>query len=400
MSHYINKLIIQLECTRMHLRAAFSKKFAGGGGGGGGGGACPSFGCAPQLSTFSYPSGCVDILACVHVSCSSILMMAALAALWISPPCIDGQDLPPILYSSFFILLAIEIGVIIVETIIMSISYRGRIWATEKRKSLPNYIYIRLILLVFEIIAAIICSVASFNSHLIGKLECNSYRVAVALVKVSSVLIWIKIVGFKVRMCVFLDPCGCFTPGLLQHLSFLDTADDVGETPTPFLRERSDSWFTYIFRLKRPPLAPAYSRAPSYSATRYRKTSAVRFWDRQVSLSQNLRGGVTPEEFFREISRVHRNRIESRQMERRLRVIFCCLGVGGHRSRGIAVKDIARALYTLFDFDEEEEGRESVRLVLSDVIAGFKLVNRYQVMKAAGLKDNERLEDKFRMVRL
>ena len=341
-------------------------------------------------------SVCVDI---VHVSCSSILMMAALAALWISPSCVDGQDLPPVLYSSFFILLTIQIGVIIVETIIMSISYRGRIWATEKRKSLPTYIYIRLILLVFEIIAAIVCSIASFNSNLIGKLECNSYRVAVALVKASSILIWIKIVAFKVRMCLFIDPCGCFTPGLLQHLSFLDTVDDVGETPTPFRRERSDSWFSYIFHLKRPPLAPAYSRAPSYSASRYGITSAVRFWDRQVSISQNLRGGITPEEFFRHISRVHRNHIESRQLERRLRVIFCCLCVGGHRSRGIAMKDIARALYTLFDFDEEEEGQGSVRLVLSDVIAGFQLVNKYQVMKTARLKDNERLEDKFRMVR-
>lgn len=63
------------------------------------------------------------------------------------------------------------------------------------------------------------------------------------------------------------------------------------------------------------------------------------------------------------------------------------------------MKDIARALYTLFDFDEEEEGQGSVRLVLSDVIAGFQLVNKYQVMKTARLKDNERLEDKFRMVR-
>ena len=63
----------------------------------------------------------------------------------------------------------------------------------------------------------------------------------------------------------------------------------------------------------------------------------------------------------------------------------------------MALEDVGRALYTLFDF-EEEEGGEGARLVLSDVIAGFKLVNQYQRSKMERLGEGERLEDKFRKV--
>ena len=331
--------------------------------------------------------------------------MAALSALWLSPECTDSHDIPPLLYYSFFLLLAIEVAIMIDEAIIMSVSYRGRIWNPKPRNVLARYIYIRIALTLLEFAAGVVCSVATFNPHFVKKLNCNSDLVAVALAEVSTVIVWFKIVVFQVRMCLFLDPCGCFTPGLLQHLSFLDTADETGETPTPFLRERTDSWLTRFLPFKRPTQlrhnnspASGYVAPTSTTTSRERTCRVVRFWERQVTVSQNIRGGITPEEFTRQISRIHRNHIGLRRMERRLRVLFCFLCVGGHRSRGIALDDIARALYTLFDFEEEETSELSVRLVLSDVIAGFKLLNRYQTNKTKTLMEGERLEDKFRKV--
>ena len=44
-------------------------------------------------------------------------MMAALAAIYISPSCLGGdKHLPPLLYLSFFV-LAVEIGIVIDETV-------------------------------------------------------------------------------------------------------------------------------------------------------------------------------------------------------------------------------------------------------------------------------------------
>ena len=322
-------------------------------------------------------------------------------ALHVSPKCTEDSTLSPLLKHSFLVLLAIEIATAIIETVIMSVSYRGHIWEIEKRESLPRYIYVRFLILFLEFVVTIICTVATFDSEV----HCNSYYVAVALARTASVVIWTKLVVSLVRLFLFLDPCGCLTPGLLQHLSFLDEVDNVGETPTPFQRRYSDSWLTRIFHFQRPSLSHRGTTPTSGPvANRERRTSnIVRFWQRQVSVSQALRGGVTPEEFTHQISHIHRNHVGMRRLERRLRVLFCCLCVGGHRSRGIALEDIARALYTLFDFDDEEAeegGQESVRLVLSDVIAGFKLVNVYQRRKTERLQEGERLEDKFRMVHI
>ena len=283
------------------------------------------------------------------------------------------------------------------EAVIMSISYRGSIWNPITRQTVSKYLYIRIFLTLLELAGSIICTVASFSPSVTEHMECNSYRVAIGLAKASAILLWIKIVAYQLRFCLFLDPCGCFTPGLLQHLSFLDQADETGDTPTPFSRERTDSWLQRIFHLRRPITRSSFE-VPEMVDGRVMEERRVLFWQRQVSVSQALSGGITPEDFKRQVSRIHRSHVGLRRLERRLRVLFCCLCVGGHRSRGIAVEDIARALYTLFDFEEEEGKGEDVRLVLSDIIAGFKLLHRYQKDKMGRLKEGQRLEDKFREV--
>ena len=334
--------------------------------------------------------------------------MAALAALYLSPGCPNDQGLPPLLYWSLFLLVAVEIGTVIDEAVIMSISYRGLIWETAKRDSqIPKYIYVRLVLMVLEFLSVISCSVATFDPNLIEPLDCSSYRVAVALATVSCVVVLLKFLGSTVRLLFFLDPCGLFTPGLLQHLSFLDTADDVGELPQP---PQSPSYFPQFLWFKRPSSAGRESQlqlSPVQSPTspearlsrKQRRTpNVVRFWQRQVSITQTVRGGYTLDEISQQASRFRTNYIGLRRIQHRLRVFLCCLRVGGQGSRGLPLGDVARALYTLFDFDEGEEGGERVRLVLSDVIAGFKLVSQYQRGKTNRLAEGERLEDKFRKV--
>ena len=298
------------------------------------------------------------------------------------------------------------------ETVIMSISCRGSIWNSSVRRGITKYIYTRVFWTVLELVCGILCTAAIFAPAIIKEIDCNSYRIALSLAKVSIILLWVKIVIYQLRICWFIDPCGCFTPGLLQHLTFLDNSDESGDFPSPLARERTESWLKRFFHLRRPGVRSVYEVAEVIDG-RVEETQSVRFWQRQVSVSQKLYGGLTPEQLTTQVTRYHRSHVGLRRMERRLKVLFCCLCVGGHRSRGLAVEDIARALYTLFDFEDEEneagkdeegkgeEGKgeeekgEKVYLVLSDVIAGFKLLNRYQKDK---LKAGKKLEEKFRQV--
>ena len=322
--------------------------------------------------------------------------MATLAAVWFSPECED-TPLHPLIYCSFFIILVIEVAIMINEAVIVSISYKGTIWDPVPRRTFPRYLYIRIFLTILELIGGIICTVASFSPSLIKTLECTSHRVALGLAQASVLVLWIKMVACHLRFFTFLDPCGCFAPGLLQHLSFLDQADERGEAPTPIEKGRSNSWLWRFLHLKEPAKRVSYEVAELVDG-QIKEGKKLVFWQHQVKLTQTLHRGITPEEFAEQVSRVHNSHVGLTRLQRRLRVLFCCLCVGGHRSRGIAVEDIARALYTLFDFEEEKGKGEDVRLVLSDIIAGFKLLHRYQKDKMGRLKEGERLEDKFRKV--
>ena len=235
---------------------------------------------------------------------------------------------------------------------------------------------------------------ASFSPSLIKSLECVSHRVALGLAQASVLVLWIRMVAHHLRFLTFLDPCGCFTPGLLQHLSFLDQSDERGEVPSPMEKGRSNSWLWRFLHLKKPAKRASYEVIEVVDG-QIKEGKKLVFWQDQVKLSQTLHGGITPEEFARQVSQVHNSSIGLARLQRRLRVWLCCLCVGGHRSRGVAVEDIARALYTLFDFDEDCKKSE---VVLSDVIAGFKLLHRYQKDKMDRLKEGEKLEDKFRKV--
>ena len=90
------------------------------------------------------------------------------------------------------------------------------------------------------------------------------------------------------------------------------------------------------------------------------------------------------------VTQVHNDSVSRQNYERRLRAIFCCLGVKGHKARGAALEDVARGLYTVFSETD---------VVLSDVIAGFALLRNHQ--REQKKKGGEiALTRKFRMVSL
>ena len=69
----------------------------------------------------------------------------------------------------------------------------------------------------------------------------------------------------------------------------------------------------------------------------------------------------------------HRARIGSRKIKRRFKTLFCCcLGVGRHSERGVALEDAARVMQSIFN---------DVDLVGSDLVAGLILLNRNQRRK-------------------
>ena len=84
---------------------------------------------------------------------------------------------------------------------------------------------------------------------------------------------------------------------------------------------------------------------------------------------------------------IYKDDIFLNQQKRRLRSIFCCLGVRGQVAEPVAIEDGARLLYSVFG---------ETKFVLSDLLAGFALLRKYQQEKK---KEGEMaLTRKFRMV--
>ena len=88
------------------------------------------------------------------------------------------------------------------------------------------------------------------------------------------------------------------------------------------------------------------------------------------------------------VTKIHNDSINRKKIERKLRAIFCCLGVKGQKARGVALEDVARGLYTVFS---------EMNIVLSDVIAGFSLLRKSQ-LKIKKERGELALIKKFRTV--
>ncbi len=297
------------------------------------------------------------------------------------------MSLPPILYGSFFALLVIQVATAIGETVILSLSSRGTITITEPRRKLERYIHARVLLGFAELGALIACTFAVSSPSVTDDLDCSNgsgYSVALRLAQAAVIFQWIIIVSLFIKWMYYVDPLGCCTPGLIQYLTFLDASDDHGSVPSP-PTSPTDQVISPL-RLSTAhldatnPTTPTTksSRTPAggYFKAARRIASRIDISTAQVGQLQRLSSGV------------HNSNVNRGNVLRRLRALCCCLGVGGHRSRGTALEDVARALYTLF---------HGTNVVLSDIISGLVLLHKGQERKMSAGGRNALIE-KFREV--
>ncbi len=317
--------------------------------------------------------------------CSTVLLLAVLAAFYARPNCLD-VPIPPILYGSFFALLIIEVATAIDETIILSISSRGTITDDTLRRKVEWYVYARILLGFADLGALVACTFAVVSPSVTDDLDCPGggagYTVALRLSQAVVIIRWVILVAFVIKGLYYVDPLGCCTPGLIQYLTFLDSSDDKGTVPSP-TNEKDEVADQGISPFG---LTNAHVEMPTSPGNR------KRYWSRARRISSRaIDPSTIPVEHLQRIaSGVHNSNVSQGNMLRRLRAVFCCLGVGGHRSRGTALEDVAKALYTLFHGEN---------IVLSDIISGLILLHKDQERKLKGGGRNT-LTEKFREVRL
>lgn len=262
-------------------------------------------------------------------------MIGVLIYLFVGPEgCPDPpENVPPFLYGSLFAFIGVELPVVIIENIILSISLKGPIYDKNKRRWLPFWLLIRVILFFIEAAVVIICAGAVFGPapHGAGALQCPEYHdgplvFAEAVVVTLLVLLGIYAVGFT----IFLDPLGiCCAPSVLEDLGHIDEAEDELDA------------------------------------------------DLREYLSNNNLG------------KLHRNHIGFGRAFRKVRGALCCLDAGGKRSRTTAMQEVALALHTVFSEAGRVDKRDGItgkvdkrdRIVPSDLVAGMILVSRNQKHK-------------------
>jgi hypothetical protein len=175
---------------------------------------------------------------------------------------------------------------------------------------------------------------------------------------------WLVYFCFLLKVLIYIDPIGCLSPGLLEHVSFLD---DSHEQAT---EEADNGSVTMVTRGEDVLL-----------------TKQVSYWI--SAREQHLRrvsNGRRAERVTAERVAVRKTAVSQSKIRRRLGALFCCLCIRDKRSVGVALEEVARGFYTIF-------GDTDNRVVLTDIIAGLRLVHHDQ-------KNNPNLTEKFRKVYL
>lgn len=237
---------------------------------------------------------------------------------------------------------------------------------------MPHLIYLRILLAVFELLAIAASLVSLFHPWSISTVEqCEdlesrlAFARAVVLFQVACYLLFLG------KACIYTDPLGCFTPGLLERMKLLDNEDGRGS----LLLSPSEH---FMAEGKKAITQRAMSVDSSSAAT---EVSMWRHKNRLFNIQSND---------IERATKVHNDSINRQKYERRLRALFCCFGVKGQKSRGVALEDVARGLYTVFSETDT---------VLSDVIAGFSLLREHQLKQKKKYGGGElALTKKFRMV--
>ena len=306
-----------------------------------------------------------------------------LFTLYIAPGCVTNP-VPPLLYGSFFALLVVIVITAINETVILSLSSKGSVLDVVKpRRHITKFVYIKVLLSTAEFIALMACTVSISHKKVKLELECDGFDNALRLSLAVVVIQWVVFAGLLIKTALYVDPCGLFSPGLLERLSMFDDSDNKGSFVISTARAGFDSDTTLTEEQRR--RQRTFERTDSYLKSQILTANNLHYWEtkRARIFSANI-SQPSFDKIKNDHSKVHNAEISRRKLQRRLQVLCCCLGIGGHRSRGVALDDVARGLYTIFSETD---------VVLSDVIAGFHLLHRHQKRKC---RKGKSIVDKFR----
>lgn len=248
-------------------------------------------------------------------------MVGVLVYLFITPSGCDSDDseVPPFLYGSLFALATLEVIIMINEVVIFSISSRGAIHDTESRKTLPGFLFVRVILFVLEVAVVIVCLFAVFSPSVSGQLDCKEIQNGpLTFARVLLIALLVILAVYAVGFLVFIDACSCLTPDFLKDMTHLNAIggdgihdDKLDEKERKVLEEYGTGKF-------------------------------------------------------------HRSKVGKGKILRRVWALLCCHRGSGHRSRTVALNDLAKAIYTVFSDSD---------VVVSDLVVGLILVNRHQKKK-------------------
>lgn len=296
----------------------------------------------------------------IQLDCRLSLLLSCLVALFV----VDLQcSIPALVYGSLLAMSAVQVLFLLNEGAILVLSGRGSIWRnTNPRKHITKFIFIRALVAVLELCCLVLATVAVWlPSSTQSLLACPSTSTALHVTRAVIFFVWIVYFCFLLKVLIYVDPIGCFSPGLLEHISFLDTSQEQ-------VTEAADGPVTTATSGKDVVLTKQVSYWVSAREQRLRRVSNGRGT-----------GTITAERVALQSTAVSQSKIR-----RRLGALFCCLCIRDERSVGVALEEVARGFYTIF-------GDTDRPIVLTDIIAGFRLVHHDQ-------KNNPNLSEKFRKV--
>lgn len=273
-------------------------------------------------------------------------------------------SIPGLVYGSLLAVSAVQVLFLLNEGAILVQSGRGSIWKhTDPRKHITKFIFIRGLIAVLEFCGLVVASIAVWlRSSSEALMACPATSTVLHVTRALTIFMWLVYLCFLIKVLIYIDPIGCFSPGLLEHISFLDDSDEQ--------------------------VTEAADNGPVSMVTRGEDillTKQVSYW---ISASeQRLRrvsNGRRAERVNAERVAMHKTAVSQSKIRRRLGALFCCLCVRDKRSVGVALEEVARGFYTIF-------GDTDNRVVLTDIIAGLRLVHHDQ-------KNNPNLTEKFRKV--
>ena len=276
-----------------------------------------------------------------------------------------GCSVPPLVYGSLLIMCTVQVIFLFNEGVILVQSGRGSIWNnTSPRKHITKFVYVRGVVAVFELCGLVLASVAIWlHSSVHTLLACPSTTTALHFTRAVIFLHWIIFLCFLLKTLFYVDPLGCFSPGLLEHISLLDSSQEQAT-----LHIKTDGETVAMATSKEDVLL----------------TRQVSYWisgrEQFLRRISNTGGGSSVDR----VSMQGRSGVSQSKVKRRLSALFCCLCTRDKRSVGVALEEVAMGFYTIF-------GDSDSRVVLTDVIAGLRLLHYDQ-------KSNQNLSEKFRKV--